>query len=151
MKNLIYFFSIFIISWSLLADLTDESFNNSNRYDLLKSLRVGETDSINLEIKFIPPAGKKVNQATFVRTWEKQKHKWIETETVEVGSLPFEFSDNVLLHNVLLKNKKSEIGLEIDFIHCDKKGGTCSSKKFLTKIIRDHRIKNNKLDLTLKA
>lgn len=142
---------IFLISFSAFADLTDESFLNTNRYDLLKNLSVGTTDSINLEVKFIPPSGKKVNQATFVRTWEKLNNKWIEVETVEVGNLPFEFSDNILLHNILLKSKKSEIALEIDFIHCDKKGGTCASKKYLTKIIRNNKIKDNKLNLTLKA
>jgi hypothetical protein len=151
MKSLINYLVFFLISFTAFAELTDESFKNSNRYELLKNLNIGATDSINLEVKFIPPSGKKVNQATFVRTWEKFNHKWIEVETVEVGNLPFEFSDNILLHNILLKSKKSEIGLEIDFIHCDMKGGTCASKKYLTKIIRNNKIKDNKLNLTLKA
>ncbi len=151
MKWLIHLIAIFLISFSSFAELSDDSFKNSNRYDLLKHLNIGATDSINLEVKFIPPGGKKVNQATFVRTWEKLSHKWIEIETVEVGNLPFEFSDNILLHNILLKSKKSEIGLEIDFIHCDMRGGTCASKKYLTKIIRNNKIKDNKINLTLKV
>ena len=142
---------LILVPLSLFADLTEESFKNKNRYDILENQNIAETDSINVEIKFIPPAGKKVNMATFVRTWEKMKHQWMEIETVEVGNLPFEFSDNILLHNILLKNKNSVIALEIDFIHCDKKGGSCSSKKYLTKILRTKKTKDNKLNLTLKA
>lgn len=150
MKKLIVLLSLALINVCLAAELTDESFKNSNRYELIKNHKIGETDSLNVEIKFIPPREKKVNQATFLRTWEKSKNAWLETETIEVGNVPFEFADNILLHNVILKNTNSEVALEVDFIHCDKKGGSCSSKKFLTRLVRQKSIKDNKLNFILK-
>jgi hypothetical protein len=142
---------LFLLSSNIISgELTDESFKNKEKYTFLKTLLIGELDSINLDFKFIPPKGKKVNHASSVKVWEKNKKDWILTDSLELSSNDEEFGDNILTHNTILKSKKSEVALEIDFIHCDFKGGRCDQEKFLTKLIRKSKSTESKVKYVLK-
>jgi hypothetical protein len=143
---------IFFIAYSFFtfADIDDSSFKNSDRYVFLKDQSIPKTNSFNLEIKFIPPKGKKVNKASFVRVWEKQKNNWEKTDNLEIQEISEEFENNILTHNAILKSRLSIVAIEIDFIHCDFKGGQCASEKYLSKILRDKNTKKAKISYTLK-
>jgi hypothetical protein len=145
---------IIVLFWlssnGFCAELSDESFKNNEKYTFLKTLTIGELDSINLDFKFIPPKGKKVNHASSVKVWEKNAKDWALTDSLELNSNDEEFGDNILTHNSILKSKKSEVAIEIDFIHCDFKGGRCDQEKFLSKLIRKSKSTESKVKYVLK-
>jgi len=137
-----------LCSIGILA-IDHQSFKNKDKYELLTDKTIGARDSFNYEIQFVPPEGKKVNDATYVKVWEEINHKWIEVETVVVGEATYEYTNQNLLRNVLLKNKNSNIALEIDFIYCSYSGGQCQQERYLQKIGRN-KSKDDKVTLKLK-
>lgn len=131
-----WLFLFILNSHFVWADIDDLSFKNKDKYQFLSEKMIGASDSFNIKIKFVPPKGKKVNPASYVKIWEKDKLTWKLSETLELGTVREEFSDNLLLHNVLLKSKISEVALEVDFIHCTYSGGQCDQERYLGKIKR---------------
>ncbi|MBP9680824.1 MAG: hypothetical protein KBD76_05430 [Bacteriovorax sp.] len=132
--RLLILFALF--SRFAFAEIDDLSFKNNDKYQFLPEMKIGISDSFNIKVQFVPPKGKKVNLATFVKIWEKEKKGWELSETLDLANSKQEFSDNLLLHNVLLKSKKSEVAIEIDFIHCTYSGGQCDQERYLGKIKR---------------
>jgi hypothetical protein len=134
----------------LKAEIDDQSFNNKERFQFLPEKKIGFSDSFNVMIKFIPPKGKKVNKASFVKIWEKKQGTWLVSESLEIENSKDEFADNILLHNVLLKAKNSSVAIEVDFIHCSFSGGQCDQERYLGKINRKKQTTTTPLEYKLK-
>jgi hypothetical protein len=141
---------IMCFSFFVFGEIDDSSFKNADKYNFLKQSSIGMVDSINLDIKFIPPKGKKVNKASFVKIWEKEKGKWIVSQQIEISEAVEEWADNELVSNVLLNSKNSEAAIEVEFIHCNLSGGQCAMERYLGRFSRDKKQTNNKLKFELK-
>lgn len=148
MKTIFVLFFCLLIVKNILA-IDHQSFKNKDKYEILSEKFIGIRDSFNYEIQFVPPEGKKVNNASFVKVWEEINQKWLEVETVVVGEATYEYTNQNLLRNVLLKNKSSNVALEIDFVYCSYSGGQCQQERYLQKIGRK-KSKEDKVTLKLK-
>ena len=145
-----YVLFLTILTLNAFAEIDDSSFVNKDRYLILPLKSLGLTDSINFEIEFVPPAGKKVNKASFIKIYEKNSKNWSLTETVEIENAFEEFDGRVLTHNSILKTKNALVGVEIDFIHCDYAGRQCDQERYIGKINRSKKTKDNKVKYTLR-
>jgi hypothetical protein len=141
---------LFLVSGLSFAEINDQSFQNTDKYSMLKFPEVGESKEINLEIKFVPPKNQKVNHASFIKVWENDKKEWKLNSTFVVGDLPTFDYLRTFEKSVALHSKKSKIAIEIEFIHCGYSGGQCAMEKYLGKIERSERISNKLISAELK-
>lgn len=135
----------------LKAEIDDASFSNDGRYALLKDAHLKNNKSIDLQIQFIPPSGKKVNTASFVKVWEKQNNEWklVKKYTAEDGV--FNSATNRLRAKTSLAKTDSLTAVEVEFIYCNKNGGgQCDMERYLTKIVRNPQSKSTALKLKLE-
>ncbi len=149
-NNYLFLFTIFLVPVFSLKAIDQKSFQDKNRYEILNEASIAFKDSFNYQIQFTPPEGKKVNDATYVKVWEEINKKWVEVDTVVVGEAHYEYSNQNLLRNVLLKKTDSYVALEVDFIYCSYSGGQCQQERYLKKIGRSKKVKEDKVSLSLK-
>lgn len=137
-------------NFALGLEIDDSTFFNKEKYVILKNSKIGKFEELNLNIKFIPPTGKKVNKASFVRIWEKKVNIWKDLEYFELDSEESKFYQNNLTYTAKLKNRDNDMAIEVDFIHCDYSGGQCNQERYLKKLKRTQIKANNVIKLVLK-
>jgi hypothetical protein len=131
--------------------IDDSSFANKDRYVLLSLNSIKKNTSFNVTASCFPPKGKKLNPHSLVRIWEKINGKWILADKISPDE-DFGLNTNYkMAKKVSTSKQNSEIALEIDFIHCNKNGGgQCSMEKYLGKIVRTEKAKDDQLIFDLR-
>lgn len=152
LKKFSCFLILFLSSVSLsFGDIDDGSFSNDGKYALLKNTKLSINDVFDLKIQFIPPTGKKVNSASYVKVWEKQNGNWILAKRFSAEDKNFNQSTNTLNATLNFKTNNLPAALEVEFIYCNKDGsGQCDMERYLTKIVRQKEFRENVLNLKLK-
>ncbi len=147
----LFSFILLLSPFLIKAAIEDSSFLNEGRYALLKDVSLANKKFINLSIQFIPPKGKKVNTASFVKVWEKKQNEWLMVKKYTADDAEFDSSTNRLRARTILENSDSLAAIEVEFIYCNKNGGgQCDMERYLTKIVRHSHSKDTSLNLKLK-
>lgn len=128
----------FIICISLfftsnLFAITDESLKDTDKYNILNINPIKKSSNFNVLATFYPPIGKKLNNASYVKIWEKENKEWRTIEEITPGN-QLDFSGEYHLEKLIApKNKNSELAIEIEFIHCSHSGGAMFNGKIYWK------------------
>lgn len=153
---MIYFIRVTILFFSIVSAATsaaidDSSFSNDGRYALLKDYHVKNGKLIDLQIQFVPPSGKKVNTASFVKIWEKKATEWFLVKKISADDEDFNVVTNSLKTKISLDKTDTFSAIEIEFIYCNKNGGgQCDMERYLARIVRNTQSKSTVLRLKLE-
>lgn len=148
-KNI--FISLTLIYTTSLFALDDFSFSNKDRYDFLKISPIGIVKDLVIQTTFYPPEGKKLNHASYVKIWEKKNKEWNELDEITPDSelgIQGEYHLSKKVHSDLTN---AQLAIEIEFIHCNSRGGQCAMERYLGKIPRSNQTKNKNVKLTLRV
>lgn len=149
--SFVTFISILSSISIIYAEIDDSSFSNEGRYALLQDVQLKKSNTIDLQIQFVPPSGKKVNSASFVKVWEKKDQHWKLIKKYTAEDLVFNPATNSLKAKASLEKSDSLSAVEVEFIYCNKNGGgQCDMERYLTKIVRTPQSKSSAFKLKLK-
>jgi hypothetical protein len=148
MKLLISFFILGLFNSAMAID--DTSFKNKDKYQSLNLQPIGLLQEFDVHATFYPPEGKKLNKASYIKIWEKKNREWSETFEInpefDMGLIP----EYKLEKKVKVASMKSDLAIEIEFIHCSQSGGQCAMERYLGKIKRKKKSDQKDIKLTLR-
>lgn len=144
-----FIFICTLISLNTYA-ITDSSLKDTDKYQILNIAPIQKSPTFKVMATFYPPIGKKLNDASFIKVWEKEKNEWITVDEI-IPNKGLEFSGEYHLEKLITsKNKKSELAIEVEFIHCSHTGGQCAMERYIGKINRTDNSKEKNVILTLR-